>query len=115
VIIIHKQVYIVYLGHLPSTDASEPEGFSAVEFAHQDLLNEVLDDGRSTVLFSVFTRERVIAPDHFVRTNHAIYILHVFFVTVPKQSFWLFSILHFGVQLATGFKGFFFVRLLAVI
>ncbi|CAD6220734.1 unnamed protein product [Miscanthus lutarioriparius] len=41
------QVYIVYLGHLPSTDASEPEGFSAVEFAHHDLLNEVLDDGSS--------------------------------------------------------------------
>ncbi|CAD6226380.1 unnamed protein product [Miscanthus lutarioriparius] len=42
------EVYIVYLGHLPaSTDASEPEGFSAVEFAHHDLLNEVLDDGRS--------------------------------------------------------------------
>jgi hypothetical protein len=47
-----KQVYIVYLGHLPaSTDASEPEGSSAVEFAHQDLLNQVLDDGRSKTLF----------------------------------------------------------------
>ncbi|CAD6220730.1 unnamed protein product [Miscanthus lutarioriparius] len=45
-----KQVYIVYLGHLPSTDASEPEGFSAVEFAHHDLL--VLHDGRSEILFS---------------------------------------------------------------
>ncbi|CAD6226386.1 unnamed protein product [Miscanthus lutarioriparius] len=43
-----QQVYIVYLGHLPpSTDASEPEGFSAVEFAHHDLLNQVLDDGSS--------------------------------------------------------------------
>ncbi|XP_066391998.1 subtilisin-like protease SBT4.3 [Miscanthus floridulus] len=43
-----QQVYIVYLGHLPaSMDASEPEGFSAVEFAHHDLLNQVLDDGSS--------------------------------------------------------------------
>ena len=51
-----KQVYIVYLGHLPaSMDASEPEGFSAVEFAHHDLLNQVLDDGRSETLF--FTTE----------------------------------------------------------
>ncbi|XP_008653653.1 subtilisin-like protease SBT4.3 [Zea mays] len=43
------QVYIVYLGHLPSTDAdaSEPGGFSAVEFAHHGLLNQVLDDGSS--------------------------------------------------------------------
>jgi len=42
-----RQVYIVYLGHLPNTDASEPGGFSAVEFAHQDLLNQVLDDDSS--------------------------------------------------------------------
>jgi len=35
----------VYLGHLPSTDASsQPEGSSAVEFTHHDLLNQVLDD-----------------------------------------------------------------------
>jgi hypothetical protein len=46
------QVYIVYLGHLPNTDASEPGGFSAVEFAHQDLLNQVLDDDRFKTLFS---------------------------------------------------------------
>ena len=51
-IVIYKQVYIVYLGHLPSTDASEPEGFSVVEFAHHDLLNKVLHDGRSEILFS---------------------------------------------------------------
>ncbi|CAN6180705.1 unnamed protein product [Urochloa humidicola] len=39
------QVYIVYLGHLPSPDmTSESEdGISAVEFAHHDLLNQVLD------------------------------------------------------------------------
>ena len=97
----------MYLGHLPSTDASEPEGFSAVEFAHHDLLNEVLDDGRSKVLFSVFTKDRV-APDHF-RTNHA--IPHLFFVTVPKQ---VFAILHFSVQFAGRLEGNFF-RLLAVI
>ncbi|XP_066392085.1 subtilisin-like protease SBT4.3 [Miscanthus floridulus] len=43
-----SQVYIVYLGHLPAgTDAPEPEGFSAIEFAHHDLLNQVLDDGSS--------------------------------------------------------------------
>nr|CAB3455948.1 unnamed protein product [Digitaria exilis] len=44
-----EQVYIVYLGHLPKPDPSEPNetGFaSAVEFAHHDLLNQVLDDGR---------------------------------------------------------------------
>jgi hypothetical protein len=58
-LIVHdEQVYIVYLGHLPSTDAdaSEPGGFSAVEFAHHGLLNQVLDDGRSDEdVFSVFT------------------------------------------------------------
>ncbi|PWZ15518.1 Subtilisin-like protease SBT4.3 [Zea mays] len=43
------QVYIVYLGHLPSSaDASEhTEGFSAVELAHHDLLDQVLDGGSS--------------------------------------------------------------------
>nr|CAB3452224.1 unnamed protein product [Digitaria exilis] len=41
------QTYIVYLGHLPTSDVSEFEdGFSAIEFAHQDLLNQVLDDSR---------------------------------------------------------------------
>lgn len=58
-IVVHdEQVYIVYLGRLPSTDAdaSEPGGFSAVEFAHHGLLNQVLDDGRSDEdVFSVFT------------------------------------------------------------
>jgi hypothetical protein len=39
----------VYLGHLPTQpDLSESEdGVSAVEFAHHDLLNQVLDDSRS--------------------------------------------------------------------
>ncbi|CAN6197159.1 unnamed protein product [Urochloa humidicola] len=43
------QVYIVYLGHLPSPDlTSESEGgISAGEFAHHDLLNQVLDDSSS--------------------------------------------------------------------
>ncbi|CAN6171244.1 unnamed protein product [Urochloa humidicola] len=43
------QVYIVYLGHLPSPDlTSESEdGISAAEFAHHDLLNQVLDDSSS--------------------------------------------------------------------
>ncbi|XP_039834292.1 cucumisin-like [Panicum virgatum] len=42
------QVYIVYLGHLASPDQSESEdGVSAVEFAHHDLLNQVLDDSSS--------------------------------------------------------------------
>ncbi|RLN36221.1 cucumisin-like [Panicum miliaceum] len=42
------QVYIVYLGHLASPDLSESEdGVSAVEFAHHDLLNQVLDDSSS--------------------------------------------------------------------
>ncbi|WVZ62256.1 hypothetical protein U9M48_012022 [Paspalum notatum var. saurae] len=46
-----KVVYVVYLGHLPSsTDASDPEGLSAaVESAHHDLLNLVLDDGSSAL------------------------------------------------------------------
>nr|XP_034580687.1 subtilisin-like protease SBT4.3 [Setaria viridis] len=40
-----RQVYIVYLGHLPSADPSEPEGFSAaLEASHHDLLDQVLDD-----------------------------------------------------------------------
>ncbi|KAF8654850.1 hypothetical protein HU200_061429 [Digitaria exilis] len=43
-----NQTYIVYLGHLPTSDVSEFEdGVSAIEFAHQDLLNLVLDDSRS--------------------------------------------------------------------
>ncbi|KAF8654851.1 hypothetical protein HU200_061430 [Digitaria exilis] len=42
------QIYIVYLGHLPSSDVSESEdGVSAIEFAHHDLLNQVLDDSSS--------------------------------------------------------------------
>ncbi|KAL6598438.1 hypothetical protein ACP70R_046137 [Stipagrostis hirtigluma subsp. patula] len=43
------QVYIVYLGHLPSSDLSEPEGFSATETAHQSMLNQVLDGGSSAL------------------------------------------------------------------
>ena len=40
----------MYLGHLPSPDPSdEPKGFTAVEAAHRDLLNQVLDDGRSNL------------------------------------------------------------------
>ncbi|PUZ68800.1 hypothetical protein GQ55_2G057600 [Panicum hallii var. hallii] len=43
-----RQVYIVYLGHLSSPGLSESEdGVSAVEFAHHDLLNQVLDDSSS--------------------------------------------------------------------
>ncbi|CAN6171242.1 unnamed protein product [Urochloa humidicola] len=46
-----QQVYVVYMGHLPTPDpaSSEPNeaGFSAVEFAHHDLLNQVLNDGSS--------------------------------------------------------------------
>jgi hypothetical protein len=44
-----EQDYVVYLGHLPSTDATAgSQGFSAVEVAHRELLNQVLDDdGRS--------------------------------------------------------------------
>ncbi|CAL5066647.1 unnamed protein product [Urochloa decumbens] len=46
-----RQVYIVYLGHLPSSaDSSEPEGFSAaaVEASHHDLLHQVLVDDDSS-------------------------------------------------------------------
>ncbi|KAL6880066.1 hypothetical protein ACP4OV_011631 [Aristida adscensionis] len=43
-----KQVYIVYLGHLPTSDLSESEALSAIEAAHQDLLNQVLDDDDSS-------------------------------------------------------------------
>ena len=50
------QIYVVYLGHLPSSEsdgASEAESLSAtVEAAHHDLLNKVLDDGRSSSLFT---------------------------------------------------------------
>jgi len=97
----------VYLGHRPSTDASEPEGFSAVEFAHHDLLNEVLDDGRSKVLFSVFTKDRVLAPDHFVRTNHAIYTACLFRDRAKAKFLAFCYILHFGVQFATCCRAFF--------
>ncbi|CAD6343421.1 unnamed protein product [Miscanthus lutarioriparius] len=45
-----EQDYIVYLGHLPSSESdtsSEPdEGSSSLEAAHHDLLNQILDDGR---------------------------------------------------------------------
>nr|CAB3452221.1 unnamed protein product [Digitaria exilis] len=43
-----EQIYVLYLGHLPSSDnPSEPESMStSVEAAHHDLLNKVLDDGR---------------------------------------------------------------------
>ena len=42
----------MYLGHLASPDLSESEdGVSAVEIAHHDLLNQVLDDSRSETLF----------------------------------------------------------------
>ncbi|PAN09961.1 hypothetical protein PAHAL_2G061900 [Panicum hallii] len=44
-----EQIYVVYLGHLPSSEsdsASEAESLSAtVEAAHHELLNKVLDDG----------------------------------------------------------------------
>ncbi|CAL5078899.1 unnamed protein product [Urochloa decumbens] len=42
-----EQIYVVYLGHLPSSQdpSEEPEGLSTVEAAHHDLLNKVLDDG----------------------------------------------------------------------
>ena len=44
-----KQVYIVYMGHQhePSDSAA---GFSAAEAAHHKLLNQMLDDGRSSSL-----------------------------------------------------------------
>ena len=46
------QDYIVYLGHLPSTESdtsseADGAGLSTIEAAHHDLLNQVLDDGRS--------------------------------------------------------------------
>ncbi|CAL5066643.1 unnamed protein product [Urochloa decumbens] len=43
-----EQIYVVYMGHLPSSQdnsSEEPEGLSTVEAAHHDLLNKVLDDG----------------------------------------------------------------------
>ncbi|KAL6880065.1 hypothetical protein ACP4OV_011630 [Aristida adscensionis] len=47
------QVYIVYLGHLPRAGPAESEGPLAVEAAHHDLLNYVLDDDS-------FASERII-------------------------------------------------------
>lgn len=46
------QIYVVYLGHLPSSDnPSEPESLStAVEATHHELLSKVLDDRRSSIL-----------------------------------------------------------------
>ncbi|KAL6647549.1 hypothetical protein ACP70R_014986 [Stipagrostis hirtigluma subsp. patula] len=44
----HEQLYIAYLGHLPASDPStEREGFSAIEAAHHELLDQVLDDDSS--------------------------------------------------------------------
>ncbi|CAM0153251.1 unnamed protein product [Urochloa decumbens] len=43
-----EQIYVVYLGRLPSSQdnsSEEPEGLSTVEAVHHDLLNKVLDDG----------------------------------------------------------------------
>ncbi|CAN6180709.1 unnamed protein product [Urochloa humidicola] len=42
-----EQIYVVYLGHLSSSQDpyEEPEGLSTVEAVHHDLLNKVLDDG----------------------------------------------------------------------
>ncbi|XP_066391997.1 subtilisin-like protease SBT4.3 [Miscanthus floridulus] len=45
-----EQDYIVYLGHLPSTESdtsseADGAGLSTIEAAHHDLLNQVLDDG----------------------------------------------------------------------
>ncbi|WVZ62243.1 LOW QUALITY PROTEIN: hypothetical protein U9M48_012009 [Paspalum notatum var. saurae] len=41
-----EQVYVVYLGHLPSSPGlSESDASLAVEAAHHQLLNQVLDDG----------------------------------------------------------------------
>ena len=42
----------MYLGHLPSTESdtsseADGAGLSTIEAAHHDLLNQVLDDGRS--------------------------------------------------------------------
>ncbi|KAL6595061.1 hypothetical protein ACP70R_048164 [Stipagrostis hirtigluma subsp. patula] len=44
------QVYIVYLGHLPTSGLSESESFSAIEAAHQDMLDQVLDDDRPLLM-----------------------------------------------------------------
>ena len=66
------QDYIVYLGHLPSPESdtsSEPdEGLSSLEAAHHDLLNQVLDDGRSDNIYSLFNWTR---PIWYFRTDHA--------------------------------------------
>jgi hypothetical protein len=43
-----EQIHIVYLGNLPmSGPSSKSEGFSLVEAAHHDLLDQVLDEDRS--------------------------------------------------------------------
>ncbi|KAL6880067.1 hypothetical protein ACP4OV_011632 [Aristida adscensionis] len=42
------QVYIVYLGHLPTSDLSESEAFSAIEASHQDLLDQIIDEDDSS-------------------------------------------------------------------
>ena len=58
-----EQVYIVYLGDLPELE--EAEGFAAVEFAHHDLLNQVLDDdGR-------FKSSTISISSWNFRTDHA--------------------------------------------
>ena len=68
-----EQVYIVYLGHLPESE--EAEGFAAVEFAHHDLLNQVLDDDDGRSKYSTVS----ISSWHF-RMDHARYTRFVDFV-----------------------------------
>ncbi|KAL5658611.1 hypothetical protein ACJX0J_031774, partial [Zea mays] len=64
------QVYIVYLGHLPSSaDASEhTEGFSAVELAHHDLLDQVLDGGRASSVFIFRLLQLALLQTGFLRS-----------------------------------------------
>ena len=58
-----KQVYIVYMGHQHQHEPSESTGgFSAAEAAHHKLLNQILDDGRSSSL--IHWHKEIFSEEH---------------------------------------------------
>ena len=77
----------MYLGHLPEPE--EAEGFAAVEFAHHDLLNQVLDDDDGRSKYSTVS----ISSWHF-RMDHARYTRFVDFVAPLAATALFFKIYH---------------------
>lgn len=81
------QVYIVYMGHQPSSEPGEktaPGGFSAAEAAHHQLLNRVLDD-RSAWLLIFFEPVKPV-PRHGSVELKRIDCLFFFFFLLSKPA-----------------------------